>query len=60
MTYSLIELRGMISNVAIENPAHNRVIKIIDGLIEKYGCLARISWDDFKELAYGQKERKAV
>ena len=51
-TYSLIELRGMISNVAIENPAHNREIELIDRLIEKHGGLARISWEVFAKVAY--------
>ena len=47
MLVTLISLRGMISNIAIENPEHNSAIEKMDRLMSKLGPLARM---DTKEI----------
>ncbi|MFA5381930.1 MAG: hypothetical protein WC356_02105 [Candidatus Micrarchaeia archaeon] len=53
MIATLCEIKGMIANVAIENPEHNQAISRLDLIIDKYGLMARVDSDMIIKILYG-------
>lgn len=52
MEITLIGLRGLVANVAIDNPAHNKQIEQIDIWRGKFGDLAIVNIDEALEVLY--------
>ena len=50
----LSEIQGIIATCAIENPEHDEAYKRCQELIDKYGCLTKVSWKQAKEYCYGK------
>jgi hypothetical protein len=53
MIATLCEIKGMIANVAIENPEHNQAISKLDMLIGRFGLLAKADMDMIIKVLYG-------
>jgi hypothetical protein len=52
MKTTLINLRGMIANIALGNPDHNRQIATIDRLIDKFGPLRIVDTKEALPVLY--------
>lgn len=51
-TLTLLELRSIIATCAIENREHDRAYRICQKLIDTYGGLRTVSFDDFAKVVY--------
>jgi hypothetical protein len=53
---SLIEMQGMLSNVAISCEGHDRALGRLEGIALKYGWLTRVDSDKLIEWLYSNSD----
>ena len=51
---TLLELQGLIANMAIENPEHSVPYQKVTKLIEKFGPFRTVDWKEVREVLYGR------